>query len=146
MHADPFLIVVADGAAAQFYELPGPGKALRSADLPALAHESLPSRDLVSDRPGRSFESANAARHAVDPKSDAHDLEEQRFATTVAKALEAADAQRLVLVAAPTFLGQLRQALSPALRGRVHAELAKDLVHTPLAELPRHLAAVLPVG
>jgi len=150
MHANPFLIVVADGAAAHFYELPGPGKPLRPAGIDSMTQPNQPSRALTSDRPGRSFESASTTRHAVAPKSDPHDLEELRFSRAVAETIEQALAKsphsRLVLVAAPTFLGQLRQALGSGLADRIHAELPRDLVRTPMNELPKHLASVLPVA
>ena len=52
---------------------------------------------------------------------------------------------RLILVAPPTALGDLRDALSDPVRSLVRAELHKDLTKTPVAELPEHLAAVLAV-
>ena len=52
---------------------------------------------------------------------------------------------RLVLVAPPTALGDLREALSDPVRSLVRAELDKDLTKIPVAELPSHLGAVLPV-
>ncbi len=150
MQPQPFLIAVADGSIARFLELPGPGKALRPSALASIAHEHDPSRAIASDRPGRSFESASPTRHAVQPKSDPHDYEKSRFAAEVGKtlnqALEADRRLRLVLVAAPVFLGRLRKAIAPGLRSRIHAELAKDLVHETNERMPRHLSAILPVG
>ncbi len=150
MQPQPFLIAVADGSIARFLELPGPGKAIRPSAIASLVQEHDPSRSIASDRPGRSFESATPTRHAVEPKSDPHDFEKSRFAAEVGRtlneALRADRRLRLVLVAAPVFLGRLRKAIAPQLRPRIHAELAKDLVHETNARLPRHLSEVLPVG
>lgn len=52
--------------------------------------------------------------------------------------------QRLVLVAPPKTLGDLRAELDDHAQRLVVGELAHDLVHTPLPELRRHLASVLP--
>jgi protein required for attachment to host cells len=52
---------------------------------------------------------------------------------------------RLVIVAPPKALGDLRAALSEQVKPHVYAELDKDLVKTPTAELPQHLGAVMPI-
>ncbi len=52
---------------------------------------------------------------------------------------------RVILVAPPATLGDLREALSDHVRAAVYAELDKDLTKTPVAELPQHLGAVLAV-
>ncbi|MBM5811196.1 MAG: host attachment protein [Gammaproteobacteria bacterium] len=54
-------------------------------------------------------------------------------------AARAGAVDRLILVAAPAVLGELRQALPPALQQRVVAELRKDLVRATPAELRRQL-------
>ena len=52
---------------------------------------------------------------------------------------------RLVIVAPPSALGDLRAALSAHMKPHIYAELNKDLTKTPAAELPQHLAGVLAV-
>lgn len=88
-------------------------------------------RELASDRPGRSFDSAGSGRHAMGQTVDPHEQEQIRFAKTVATRIDVARKQhkfeRLVLVADPRFLGHLRQGLSPATRHRLSAELQKNL-------------------
>ena len=76
-----------------------------------------------------------------------HDAEERRrFARHAIAALETAWAggkdDGIVLVAGPKMLGVLRDLLPKALAGQVAAELAKDLVKTPLHDLPGHLGDV----
>jgi hypothetical protein len=64
-------IAIADGEHARFAQPDGDNRLriVRSLDS-ASAH--LRSRDLGSDRPGRSFESATTAHHAVGEKHDPH--------------------------------------------------------------------------
>ena len=52
---------------------------------------------------------------------------------------------RLVIVAPPVALGDLRAGAVRAREAALYAELGKDLTKTPAAELPEHLAAVLAV-
>ena len=106
-----------------------------------------PSRDLVSSGPGRDQESANAARHAIEPRHDAHREAERAFLLELAQDVHAEAIgntfDRLVLAAPPQAMGVLRAALSPAVRRKLVAEVTKDLTRTPLADLPPHFAAAL---
>ena len=47
--------------------------------------------------------------------------------------------ERIVLVAAPAFLGELRAALPAAVRPYIGATLAKDIVHHADSEVRRYL-------
>ena len=71
------------------------------------------------------------------------------FAVDIVGYLEAAlsggDFQHLILIAPATMLGYLRQALTPTLQKALYADIAKDLTHVPLDELPAHLTNVLAV-
>ena len=50
---------------------------------------------------------------------------------------------RLVLVAPPQTLGELRIALKKRTSARITAELAKNLTNVPIHDLPGHLDGVL---
>jgi protein required for attachment to host cells len=93
------------------------------------------------DRPGRVFKGDRRA--AVDVGSR-HDLEEARFAEASVEAFAALAARApdapLALVAPPSVLAVLRRALPDALKARVAAETAKDLVNHPVDEIARVLA------
>lgn len=108
------------------------------------AEARIPSRDIMSDRPGRAQESAYTGRHAIEPRQDAHRARKDAFAGEVAAELNQANAKgafsALVLYAAPQTLAALRAALDEATRAKVKAEFPKDLTKVPLSELPRHLA------
>ena len=140
-------VLIADGARARLFVVEE-----GTADLkPALGQEfigtNLPSREIGSDRPGRSFDSAGFGRHAMEPPTDPHRHAERVFAQEVAAVLEDArrrnEFQHLVVVAPPKALGDLRAGFSDALRDRVTAELHKDLTKIPIHDLPSHLAGIL---
>jgi len=132
-------IVVADGGQARVLALNADRTGLenrremQSADIHRKTH------DLISDRPGRSFESASPTRHAIAPKSDAHEMAKDRFIAEVAQMLaqegQAGAYDDLVLVVARGQVSKYRAALDKATRPRVHAVITKDLVKTPIAEI-----------
>ena len=89
-------------------------------------------RNLISDRPGRSFDSRGRGRHAMDPEVDAVREHAERFAKQVADRVEQGRKEgafdELVLAAAPEFLGMLRQYLSDTTLRQVRATVDKNLV------------------
>jgi len=141
-------ILVADGARARILKNEGPGKGLQPAVDEEFHHELPRTHEMGTERPGRVHESANATRHAVEPV-DWHRFEKEKFAKEMAKILDKAAAggafDRLVLVAPPRTLGDLRGALAAATRKKVTGELDKDLTQITLGELPEHLGLLLPV-
>jgi protein required for attachment to host cells len=134
--------VLADGSRARFLtqRSEGPGYDIVAEYEAPEAH--LPTRDLVTDRPGRTQESANAAHHGIAPRSDAHRERKAAFVHEIAMRLNTAAADgafdELVLYAAPQALAELRVALDGHARAKLKAEVAKDLTNIPLIELPRH--------
>jgi len=96
-----------------------------------------------TDAPGRSINSVDARRSAME-QTDWHLQAEQRFLQRVAGHLDAAvnagEAKSLIVVAPPRALGVLRQAYSHNLRAAVRAEIDKDLVHLPVYQIEKHLA------
>lgn len=146
----PTWIVIADGMHARILRQDAPGAAL----VPALDQEMVDpavhgfARDLKSDQPGRAFDTGSGARHAMEPRHDPHVLEKAQFARRVAALVNEAAGRnafaKLVLVAPPKTLGELRQDLDTQARQRVTGELARDLVRMPLKELRDHLKDLLP--
>jgi len=138
-------IVVADQAEAIFYDSPSleaaPKEVGRISD--ALAH--LHARDFSSERPGRSYESVGEARHAIAREDDPRRREAVKFARRIARRLDEArrkdEFEQLIVVAGPAFLGLMREEMSRPTRARVVHEVHKDLVHSPVDALRRHLPA-----
>ncbi|UEM07869.1 host attachment protein (plasmid) [Skermanella rosea] len=106
----------------------------------------LRAHDLVTDRPGRSYESASPLRHAVGGP-DPHEAAMERFEAGVADIIDRAASQDrfdgLVLVAPPRVLGRMRQALGARARERLILEEGKDLLGLPDAELKSRLSALV---
>lgn len=141
-------IVVADDSGARVFKTLGRSPQLtcfQEFDHPQ-AHERASERG--SDRPGRSFDSVGGARHAMGAEVDSHRQEERRFAHELAhyltQAYDRRDFSELVLVAAPQFLGELRQALGDTLKEHIVETLDKDFpkkldVHQVIAHLQEEL-------
>lgn len=138
-------ILVADGAKARILERLGPSGALLPASDKCFSESEArePTRDIGTERPGRVHESADVSRHAMAPRVDWHRFAKERFANTVAAALEDAAKQKkyeaLVLVAPPQALGDLRRALGQHAKALVEGEVGKDLTNIPDHEIAAHL-------
>lgn len=140
-------IVIANGTRARFLESTD-----RSVPPHELADEALSwshkkSQEIVADRPGRTHESVGTARHAVEPRTNPERELARQFAIEIgahlAKALHGGRYQRLVVVAGPTLLGDLRAALPEPVRKTVTGEHAKDLTHLPIKDLVGQVSELL---
>ena len=142
-------ILIADGARAHVVERLGPGVDFKLVPGSDVRHELLPTREIGTDRPGRAQESVGGARHAIAPRIDWHQQQKEQFARAIARKLDAEAArgsfEKLVLVAPPQTLGEIRAALKPATAKRLAAEIDKDLTHVPIPELASHLKGVIKV-
>lgn len=140
-------IVVADGAQMRVFVNDGPGRGLSEIADKARSADPRPSREIDADRPGRTFDSAGQGRHAMEPSTDSNRHAKRLFAGEIAAALKQAHESkafdRLVLVAAPATLGDLREALAKEVRGVLYGELAKDLTHLNERDLAGHLSDTL---
>lgn len=137
-------ILVADGARARILETEGPGTGLRAALNFQFAEPHASSHEMGTERLGRTNTPGTGQPHAVEPKHDWHTFQKHLFAAHVAEALDKAkDAfDDLVLVAPPKALGELRKALSHAIKTRVKGELDKDLTHLTIHEMADHLSGI----
>lgn len=144
----PLCVLIADEAIAKLMALPKPGADLvevhAMTDPGAHTTEAEMHRDAHGRRHGGAGSgvrsSGNATTSAGD--SDRH-LQAERFAKQVAAELtrQFRDKrfERLHIVAAPRFLGLLRQHLSADVAAVVEDEKAKDLIHLNAAALTAHL-------
>jgi protein required for attachment to host cells len=99
--------------------------------------------DLTSDRPGRSFDSHGEGRHAMAVETDPKEHEQTRFAKLIVDRLEQGRIEnafeRLVVAAAPGFLGQLRANYTAPLIELLSLEIDKDYTELPSKELRTRL-------
>lgn len=131
-------IVVADGASATVWSGSNrarPLERVEDIDFPA---GRLREQDVYSDRPGRTYESANDSRSAIEPP-DIRDQQHHELARLVVDVLAKGRAEnrfgRLALVAPPALLGALRHAMDPQLARLVQRTIHKNLVDADEARL-----------
>lgn len=138
-------IVLADTKAVRIAVNDGPSKGVYGHSTHGL---KAPQVTALSDAPGMTNAAVGPNRGGIsDP--DLKGQAAHAFAADIIGYLEAALAkgefQRLILIAPAAMLGQLRQAMTPAVRGVLMGDIPKDLTHVPLDELPDHLKGMLPV-
>lgn len=110
---------------------------------------NLPGREIVADRPGRTFDSVGEGRHGKEPHTDPRDVEKQHFVHSVVTYLDKAAKQgrfdRLILIAPPEPLGLLRSDLSDSCVARLIDGVGKDLTKLPVKDLETALGPVFAV-
>lgn len=93
-----------------------------------------------ANRPGRMADTGQGQRSAMDD-TDWHELAKERFAADLAGKLYHQAHQgafdRLVLVAAPQVLGDLREELHKEVADRVIAEIPKTLTNHPVGDIEK---------
>jgi protein required for attachment to host cells len=136
-------LLVAESSRARIFAVEGGRGELR--EIEALEHPEArwSGRDLATDRPGRSFDSAGEGRHAMEQEVGPKEQEARIFAQVLSSRLEAARTRgelgRLIVAAAPGFLGLLRKTLSVETAKLVTLELDKNLAQLDAAEIRTHL-------
>ena len=140
-------VLIADGARARILENDGPNRGLTAMDGLVFHGDHSATHDLVPDREGPSFSSHGPGRSAIDSRCDPHrDLKTKfahQLADVLAQGLEQNSYDRLVIVAPPVMLGDLRTAITDHVRALVIGEVAQDLTKTPNSEVAEHLKGVL---
>lgn len=138
--------LLADGRRARLWEEP-----VRGADL--IQHNDwtmeISEDDLYEpqDRPPRAHDSFGPHRHAMDGGRSLHEAEEEKFlkrvADRVSEAHKRGNFEHLVIAAPPRALGLLRNALPDAVKTKVKAETAKDLIDEDARALKTRLKDLL---
>jgi len=136
-------VLVADGEKALFL------RNVTDADDPNLEvirieeQDNPPTHAQGTDRPGRFNDGPSAHRSAV-ADSDWHWLAKERFAADLAGILytlaHRGRFDRLILVAAPKILGELRKELHQEVTGKVVAEADLTLTNHPVHEIAERVA------
>jgi protein required for attachment to host cells len=135
--------VVADGASARILARDADGRNFVVVEERDWPEARVPTRELVSDKPGRSQERGAVGRHAMQATSDPHRLKKDEFARELARSINRAGAEGrfddLVLVAPARTLGKLKRELDGPARAKLSASLPKDLTKIPHDRLQDHL-------
>lgn len=127
-------VVAANGSIAKFFRVIKFPK-LEAIEVLEHPESRLRNQDLVTSKPGRSFESVGSARSAYQPAVDPHHNELEKFARFLGEFLSEArknkEFSRLYIMANPSFLGLLRPHLDQATKETLIAEVGKDMTeHT----------------
>lgn len=140
-----YWIVVADESSTVVYARDTKRGPLR--ELFSLENEAARKKtgDLISDRGGRSFDSHGQGRHTMakektDPKKHAATLFAKQIAERIAKAVHNGSCRGFALVAAPRFLGILREAVSTAAKVEPFVTVDKAVVGRDASVIEKLLA------
>lgn len=141
MQIDPdALVMVVDGGKMLLFRNRGDAEYPNLEVEEAVQQDDAPDRDQKADSPGRAFSSASDRRSAYE-ETDFHDQAESRFAADAVKMLNrramANDYERLIIVAPPGTLGEMRKHYHKTLQARLVGEIGKDLASHPVLEIER---------
>ncbi len=135
-------VLVADGEKALFLKNVGDLANPNLQVIREMHEENPPTREQGSDRPGRFNDGPSVHRSAVDD-TDWHRIAKERFADEIAarlyKMAHRGDFDRLVLVAPPLVLGEMRKKLHKEVADKVVGEFAKTLTKMPVVEIEEML-------
>ena len=141
-----FWVVVADESKAIIYT-----RATRSGPLRevfSLANEAarMKTEELISDSGGRSYDSKGKGRHTMtseraDPKKHAASIFAKQIAERIGGVMHDGSCRGFALIAAPRFLGVLREAVSTATSIEPYATVNKEVVGQDTAVIERLLAS-----
>ncbi len=145
-------IVVADRSEARFYDVLHANAQLQLAGQLTDSQARLHERDFKSDRPGRVFDRAPSggrrgavAHHATGGERRPLQHEAEVFAQRIAGELERSmhdhAFERVVLMAEPGFMGQLRGVMPKSLLKTVVQQVNKDLVRQDEQTILGHVSA-----
>ncbi len=135
-------VVVADGEKALFLRNEGDATYPNLQVVRTMHEENPPTREQGTDRPGRNVDGTTPHRSAMED-ADWHRIEKERFASDIAdrlyKMAHRGTFERLVLVAPPLVLGELRKEMHKEVEERVIGEIAKTLTNHPIDQIEKAL-------
>ena len=141
-----FWVVVADESTAIVYARVTRSGPLR--EVFSLTNEAarMKTEQLISDSGGRSFDSKGKGRHTLtsdnaDPKKRAASIFAKQIAERIGKVMHDGSCRGFALIAAPRFLGVLREAVSAATSAEPYATVDKEMVGQDTAVIEKLLAS-----
>jgi protein required for attachment to host cells len=141
------VVLVADSARARLFDASNPTAPLHEVEDLTNPTARMHEGDLVADGAGRMNNQTMNAGHSAYGGGSMKRHRAEEFAASVCQRLaavvRATDAQRVYIVAEPTFLGLLRQRMEHTLKKQVVDEIAKSLTGRAPAEIRAALPARL---
>ena len=142
------LLVVADNSKARFFSMESRTGAIEETKDIVHTEARLHEQNMTSDLPGRDSgkdgEGAHNYQNKISPKEQENIDFARKIATELDKVRKENKFRQFVLVAAPAFLGKLRDQMNEQTRKMVSFELAKNLSHLDAVEIRKHLPERLP--
>jgi len=137
-------VVVADGEKALFLRNEGDAVHPNLQVFREMHDENPATRDQGTDRPGRVPNIGGNHRSAVE-ETDWHRIEKERFAAEIAdrlyKLAHRDRFKKLIVVAPPAVLGDMRKEFHKEVSDRIVAEVPKTLTNHPVDQIEKHLLA-----
>ena len=141
-------LIVADNSRARFFSMESRTGPIEETKSIVHAEARLREQNMTSDLPGRGSGKGGEGLHAYQNKVSPKEQENINFAREIAAELDKARKEnkfkQFVLVAAPDFLGKLRDQMNTQTHKLVSFELAKNLAHLDAVEIRKHLPERLP--
>lgn len=136
-------VLVADTTRARVFSVDKPLGPLSEVETLVHTESRLHEQDLVADRkPGRN-NGSNGSAHSMGHEDDPKRQEGIRFARHVSGFLDSAHHgnrfERLYIMAAPTFLGELRRNLGKGVLGSLYQEIPKNVTRLDSGTIRQHL-------
>ena len=136
-------ILVADSSRARIFEAKNAIGPLTEIEDLMNPESRMHEQNLTSDLPGRAYDSHGSNRHAMEEKTSAKDHEAENFAKLINRHLEKLRTKgmlkKLVVAAAPSFLGVLRKKLNANMTKLISTEIDKNLVQLDILDVRKHL-------
>lgn len=136
-------LLVADGAEAQVYAVEPVTFRLTPLKQGRFRHRDVASRNLVSDRPGRTFNSRGKIHHALEPRVSPHQAAEDLFLKTVGKTIgplmRAAKVGDLLIAAPPKAMAVLRKSMIKTVQDKIALEITHEWTKLAPLEMTKRL-------
>ncbi len=132
------VVLVADGRKMLFLRNEGDAEFPNLVVEQAREQDNPATRDQATDSAGRASSPQGGSQSSVEP-TDFHQIEEDRFAADAADFLKTRalknDFEKLIVVAPPKTLGELRKHYHKEVSSRLAGELDKDLTGHPIKDI-----------
>lgn len=137
-------VVVADGEKALFLRNEGDAEYPNLQVFREIHEDNPPTRHQGTDAPGRFNKGPDVHRSAVE-ETDWHRIEKERFAKELSERLykmaHRGDYKKVILVAPPLVLGEMRKELHKEVVERVSGEVPKTLTNHTVEDIEKVLQA-----
>lgn len=141
-------VVVADSSRARLFIAETASAELYETETLTHPESRQHTQDLTSDLPGKGHDANRSGHHSMDVKIDPHAQEVKTFAHEVCEHLRTGITgnhfNNIVLIAEPSFLGNLRNIMDKQTYKHVSLEINKNLVKHSPDDIRGHLPKRLP--